>query len=41
MGTAEMLSDLGYEVVEAISGAEALRLLRSGGGARSVDHGLS
>ena len=29
-GTAEMLSDLGYEVVQAASGAEALRLLRSG-----------
>ena len=29
-GTAEMLSDLGYEVVQAGSGAEALRLLRSG-----------
>ncbi|HEY6049150.1 MAG TPA: ATP-binding protein [Sphingomicrobium sp.] len=30
MGTAEMLSDLGYKVVEASSGAEALRLLRTG-----------
>jgi len=29
-GTAEMLSDLGYSVLEASSGAEALRLLRSG-----------
>ena len=29
-GTAEMLSDLGYDVVQAASGAEALRLLRSG-----------
>ena len=29
MGTAEMLSDLGYTVVEANSAAEALRLLRS------------
>ena len=29
-GTAEMLADLGYEVIEASSGAEALRLLRSG-----------
>jgi CheY-like chemotaxis protein len=29
-GTAEMLSDLGYEVIEASSGAEALRVLRSG-----------
>jgi signal transduction histidine kinase/CheY-like chemotaxis protein len=29
-GTAEMLSDLGYKVVEANSGADALRLLRSG-----------
>ena len=29
-GTAEMLSDLGYEVVQASSGAEALRMLRSG-----------
>jgi len=29
-GTAEMLSDLGYSVLEANSGAEALRLLRSG-----------
>jgi CheY-like chemotaxis protein len=29
-GTAEMLMDLGYDVVEASSGAEALRLLRSG-----------
>jgi CheY-like chemotaxis protein len=30
IGTGEMLSDLGYEVVEATSGAEALRILRSG-----------
>ena len=30
IGTAEMLSDLGYEVIEATSGAEALRLLRGG-----------
>ena len=30
VGTAEMLSDLGYEVIQATSGAEALRLLRSG-----------
>jgi CheY-like chemotaxis protein len=30
MGTAEMLSDLGYEVVEANSAAEALRRLRAG-----------
>ena len=30
MGTAEMLSDLGYKVMEATSAAEALRLLRSG-----------
>ncbi|MBA3510772.1 ATP-binding protein [Sphingomonas sp.] len=29
-GTADMLSDLGYDVVQADSGAEALRLLRSG-----------
>ena len=29
-GTAEMLSDLGYEVIQASSGAEALRVLRSG-----------
>ena len=29
-GTAEMLGDLGYEVIEASSGAEALRILRSG-----------
>ena len=29
-GTADMLGDLGYEVVQAASGAEALRLLRSG-----------
>jgi signal transduction histidine kinase len=29
-GTSEMLSDLGYAVVEASSGAEALRLLRTG-----------
>jgi signal transduction histidine kinase/CheY-like chemotaxis protein len=29
MGTAEMLGDLGYNVVEASSGAEALRLLRA------------
>ena len=30
IGTAEMLTDLGYKVVEASSGAEALRLLRAG-----------
>ena len=30
IGTAEMLTDLGYEVVEATSGAEALRILRAG-----------
>ena len=30
LGTAEMLSDLGYKVIEANSAAEALRLLRSG-----------
>ena len=30
MGTAEMLCDLGYQVTEANSGAEALRQLRSG-----------
>jgi signal transduction histidine kinase/ActR/RegA family two-component response regulator len=30
IGTAEMLTDLGYKVVEATSGAEALRLLRMG-----------
>ena len=30
IGTADMLADLGYEVIEATSGAEALRLLRSG-----------
>lgn len=30
IGTGEMLSDLGYEVLEASSGAEALRLLRAG-----------
>ena len=29
-GTAEMLADLGYEIVQASSGAEALRMLRSG-----------
>ncbi|HXG98819.1 MAG TPA: ATP-binding protein [Sphingomicrobium sp.] len=29
-GTADMLGDLGYEVVQASSGAEALRMLRSG-----------
>ncbi|HZB68933.1 MAG TPA: ATP-binding protein, partial [Sphingomicrobium sp.] len=29
-GTADLLSDLGYDVVQAASGAEALRLLRSG-----------
>jgi signal transduction histidine kinase/CheY-like chemotaxis protein len=29
-GTAEMLTDLGYKVLEASSGAEALRLLRTG-----------
>ena len=29
-GTAELLADLGYEVVQASSGAEALRMLRSG-----------
>ncbi len=29
-GTADMLRDLGYEVVQASSGAEALRMLRSG-----------
>jgi CheY-like chemotaxis protein len=30
IGTAEMLTDVGYKVIEATSGAEALRLLRSG-----------
>ena len=30
IGTGEMLTDLGYKVIEATSGAEALRLLRSG-----------
>jgi CheY-like chemotaxis protein len=30
LGTGEMLVDLGYKVIEANSGAEALRLLRSG-----------
>jgi signal transduction histidine kinase/CheY-like chemotaxis protein len=30
LGTGEMLSDLGYDVIEATSGAEALRLLRGG-----------
>ena len=30
IGTSEMLSDLGYEVMQAASGAEALRMLRSG-----------
>jgi signal transduction histidine kinase/ActR/RegA family two-component response regulator len=30
IGTSEMLTDLGYEVLEANSAAEALRLLRSG-----------
>ena len=30
IGTADMLSDLGYKVIEATSGAEALRLLRTG-----------
>jgi signal transduction histidine kinase/ActR/RegA family two-component response regulator len=30
IGTGEMLSDLGYEVMEATSGAEALRILRAG-----------
>jgi signal transduction histidine kinase/CheY-like chemotaxis protein len=30
IGTAEMLADLGYRVIEATSGAEALRLLRGG-----------
>ena len=29
-GTAEMFGDLGYKVIEASSGAEALRLLRGG-----------
>ena len=29
-GTAELLADLGYEVLQASSGAEALRMLRSG-----------
>jgi DNA-binding NtrC family response regulator len=29
-GTADMLADLGYDVVQASSGAEALRMLRSG-----------
>ena len=29
-GTAEMLKDLGYEVIQASSGAEALHMLRSG-----------
>ncbi|HYI42318.1 MAG TPA: response regulator, partial [Sphingomicrobium sp.] len=30
VGTADMLSDIGYDVVEASSGAEALRLIRDG-----------
>jgi signal transduction histidine kinase/CheY-like chemotaxis protein len=30
IGTAEMLADLGYEVIEATSAAEALRFLRTG-----------
>lgn len=30
LGTADMLSDLGYDVIEATSGAEALRILRHG-----------
>jgi len=30
IGTSEMLTDLGYNVIEANSGAEALRLLRAG-----------
>jgi signal transduction histidine kinase/ActR/RegA family two-component response regulator len=30
IGTADMLGDLGYKVIEANSGAEALRLLRAG-----------
>jgi CheY-like chemotaxis protein len=30
IGTSDMLTDLGYKVIEANSGAEALRLLRSG-----------
>ena len=30
IGTAEMLTDVGYKVIEATSGAEALRLLRRG-----------
>jgi PAS domain S-box-containing protein len=30
IGTSEMLSDLGYDVIQADSGAEALRMLRSG-----------
>ena len=30
LGTSELLGDLGYEVVQASSGAEALRLLRAG-----------
>ena len=41
IGTAEMLTDLGYKVIEATSGAEALRLLRSGRRARPDDHRLS
>ena len=30
LGTSEMLSDLGYEVTQAASGGEAMRILRSG-----------
>ncbi|MBA3525857.1 MAG: ATP-binding protein [Pseudomonadota bacterium] len=30
VGTADMLSDIGYDVIEATSGAEALRLVRDG-----------
>ena len=40
VGTADMLGDLGYEVVEATSGAEALRLLRERRPARLDDHAI-